>query len=105
MNKVKFIKEIENQSQTEVTVLENKMTKLKNTLEGFNNRLDKVEEWICKVEDKVMELTKTEQQKENKNLIDEDNLRNLWENIKQNDICIIGIPKGKERKGQKTYLK
>ena len=27
----------------------------------------------------------------------EDNLRNLWDNIKHNNICIIGVPEGEER--------
>ena len=33
------------------------------------------------------------------------NLRGLWDNIKWNSICIIGVLKEKERKGQKIYLK
>ena len=31
-------------------------------------------------------------------------LRDLWGNIKQTNICIIGLPE-RERKGQKSYLK
>ena len=34
-----------------------------------------------------------------------DSLRDLWENIKLTNICIIGVPEGEERKGQEIYLK
>ena len=27
----------------------------------------------------------------------EDSLRDLWDSIKHNNICIIGVPEGKER--------
>lgn len=35
--------------------------------EGFYNRLDEVQEWISDLEDKTMEFTQTEQQKQKKN--------------------------------------
>ena len=44
--------------QTEV------ITEMKNALEGFNSRLDDVEEPISELEDKTMELTQIEKQKE-----------------------------------------
>ena len=55
-----FSKEIENirKYQTEV------ITEMKNTLEGFNSRLDDVEEPVSELEDKTMELTQIEKQKE-----------------------------------------
>ena len=55
-----FSKEIENirKYQTEV------ITEMKNALEGFNSRLDDVEEPISELEDKTMELTQIEKQKE-----------------------------------------
>ena len=28
---------------------------------------------------------------------DEDSLRDLWDNIKHNNICIIGVPEGEKR--------
>lgn len=53
-----------------------------------------------------MEITQTEQQKD---IIfeTEDSLRDLWDNTKQDKIHIIGVPEGegRERKGQKIYLK
>ena len=37
---------------------------MKNTLEGFKSRLDEAEEQISNLEDRAVELTQTEQQKE-----------------------------------------
>ena len=35
----------------------------------------------------------------------EDNLRDLWDNIKYNDIHIKRVPEGEERKDLRKYLK
>ena len=34
-----------------------------------------------------------------------DSLRDLWDNIKQNNICILGIPEKEKKMGWKTDLK
>jgi len=65
---------------------------LKNTIERLNSRLDGVEEQISDWEDKMVEFTQTEQQKENRILESYDNLRDIWNNIKQNNICIKEVP-------------
>ena len=72
---------------------------LKNTVEGFNSRLNEVEEQTSKLEDKAMELTQTEQQiekKKKKRSNREKTLIELWDNIKQNNFFIIGVPGGEE---------
>ena len=35
----------------------------------------------------------------------EESLRDLWDNIKHTNICIIGVPENREKKGQRKYLK
>ena len=35
----------------------------------------------------------------------EDTLRDFWDNIKRNNIRIIGVPEGEERKDPRKYLK
>ena len=35
----------------------------------------------------------------------EDSLRDLWDNIKHNNIRIVGVPEGEERNDQRKYLK
>ena len=44
-----------------------------------------------------MEFTAGEQNKEKRMKRNEDSLRDLWDNIKCNNICIIGFPEGEER--------
>ena len=50
------------------------------------------------MEDKVAENTQSEQQKENRIQKSEESLRVVWNNIKLNNICIIGVPEGEESK-------
>ena len=39
------------------TVNNNTITKIKNTLEGINSRISEAEEWISKLEDRMVEKT------------------------------------------------
>ena len=71
--------------------------KLKNTLEGINSRIIEAEEWISDLEDKIVEITTTEQNKEKRMKKNEDSLRDLLDNIKRNNIHIIEVPEGEER--------
>ena len=45
----------------------------------------------------MVEFTAVEQNKEKRMKRNEDNLRGFWNNIKHNNICIIGVPEGEER--------
>ena len=49
------------------------------------------------MEDKLVEITDTEQNKEKRMKRNENSLRELWNNIIYTDICIIGVPEGEER--------
>ena len=54
----------------------------------------------------MVEITATEQNKEKRMKRNEDSLRDLWDNVKCTNICVIGVPEEKrERKGVKKYLK
>ena len=44
-----------------------------------------------------MDITQLEQHKEKRMKRNEDSLRVLWDNIKRNNIRIIGVPEGEER--------
>ena len=50
------------------------------------------------LEDKIVEVTTTEQNKEKRMKRIEDSLRELWDNIKRNNIRIIGVPEEEEKK-------
>ena len=48
----------------------------------MNNRITEAEERIRELEDRTVEITAEEQNKENKHKKNENNLRDLWDNIK-----------------------
>ena len=52
--------------------MKNTITEMKNTPEGINRRLNDTEEWISKLEDRVVETTATEQKKEKRMKRNED---------------------------------
>ena len=87
------------------TKIKNTLTEMKNTLENkkIKSSLNDIEEWISEVEDKVMEITAPEQKKK-KLKGPEDSLRELWDNIKHTNICIIDSQKERrERKMLRIY--
>ena len=77
--------------------LKNKQTEKNNTLEGINSRITEAEKWINELEDRMVEITATNQNIEERMKRNEDILRDLWDNIKCSNICIIGVPEGDER--------
>ena len=78
---------------------------MKTTLEGINNRITEAEEHLSDLEDRMVEFTAVEQNKEKRMKRNEDSLRDLWDNIKCNNIRIIGVPEGEEReKGPKKIF-
>ena len=82
----------------EQTVMNNTITEIKNILQGINNRITEAEEWINELEDKMMEITAREQNKEKRMKRIENSLRDLWDNIKCMNIQIIGVPEEEEKK-------
>ena len=75
----------------------NTITEMKTTLEGINSRITEAEEQISGLDDRTVEFTAAEQNKEKRMKRNEDSLRDLWDNIKCNTIRIIGVPEGEER--------
>ena len=85
--------------------MNNTITAMKNTLEGINSSITEAEERISDLEDRMVEFTAMEQNKEKRMKRNEDSLRDLWDNIKHNNICIMGIPEGEEKdKGPKKIF-
>ena len=77
--------------------MNNTITEMKTTLEGINSRITEAEERISDLEDRMVEFTAEEQNKEKRMKRGEDSLRDLWDNIKHNNIHIIVVPEGEER--------
>ena len=91
-----FNKDLE-ELKNKQTEMNNTITEMKNTLEGINSREIEAEEQISELEDRMVEITAVEQNKEKRMKRNEDSLRDLWDNIKCTNICIIGVPEGEER--------
>ena len=60
-----FNKDLED-LKSKQTVTNNTITEIKNTLEGISNRIIEAEELISELEDKMVEITAREQNKEKK---------------------------------------
>ena len=75
----------------------NTISELKNTVEGIKSRLDEAKDWVSELEDKVEKNTQNEQEKEKRLRKNEEGLREVQDNMKCNNICIIGIPEGEEQ--------
>ena len=71
----------------------------------MKSRLDEAEDRISELEDKVDKNTQKEQEKEKRLRKKEEVKREMQDNMKHNNICIIGIPEGEEeQQGKKTCL-
>ena len=78
--------------------MNNTITKIKNTLEWINNGIYEAEQWISELEDKMVQITAEEQYKVKWKKRTDDSLRDFWDNIKCNNIWIIGFPEEEEKK-------
>ena len=76
-----FNKDLE-ELKSKQTMMNNTINGIKNSLEGNNSRITEAEEWINDLEDKIVEITTAEQNKEKRMKRIEDNLRHLWDNSK-----------------------
>ena len=56
------------------------------------------EDRISEVKDRMVEINETERKKEKQILKNEDNLRNIWDNVKRPNIRIIGVPEEEDKK-------
>ena len=100
-----FNKDLE-ELKSKQTMMNSTINEVKNSLKGINTRITEAEERISDQEDKKVEITTAKQIKEKRMKSIEDNLRDLWDNIKRTNIRIIGVPEEEEKKkGLKKYLK
>ena len=84
---VKMIQNLGNRKEKiPETMMNNTINKIKNSLERRNSRITKAEEQISDLEDKIVEITTTEQNTEKRMKRIEDSFRDLWDNIKCTNI-------------------
>ena len=98
-----FNKDLE-ELKNKQTEMNNTITEMKTTLEGIHSRITEAEELISDLEDRMVDFTSVEQNKEKRMKRNEDSLRDLWDNIKRNNIRIIGVQGEEREKGpEKTF--
>jgi len=78
--------------------MSNAINEIKNTLEGTNSRITEAEDRISEVEDRMVEINESERKKEKLIKRNENNLRDLQENVKCPNIQIIGVPEEEDKK-------
>ena len=77
--------------------MDDAITETQSTLEGTNSRTTEAEQKISEVEDRIVEIKEAEREKEKKK-INEDNVRNLSDNVKCPNFCIIQVPEEEYKK-------
>ena len=78
--------------------MNNAINEIKNTLEAINSRIMEAEDRTSEVEDRMVEINESERKKEKQIKRNDDNLRDLWDNVKCPNIQIIGVPEEEEGK-------
>ena len=79
--------------------MNNAITEIKSTLEGMNSRITEAEDRIRGVEyGGMVEINEAERKKEKIIKRNEDNLRDLWDNVKHPNIRITGVPEEEDKK-------
>ena len=66
--------------------MNNAITEIKSPLEGTNTRITEAEDMISEVEYSMAETNEAERKKEKRTKRYEDNLRELWNNVKRPKI-------------------
>ena len=66
--------------------MNNAINEIKNTLEGTKSRITEAEHMISEAEDRMVEINESERKKGKRIKRNEDNLRDLWDNVKRPNI-------------------
>ena len=101
----RFNKDLEEIKKSQY-IMNNAINEIQNTLEGTHSKITEAEDRISEVEDRIIEINETERKKEKKKIKrNEDNLRDLWDNVKHTNIRIIGVPEEEDKdKGYEKIL-
>ena len=75
-------------------------------MEGTNSRIMEAEDRISEVEDRMVEINEAERKKEKRIKRNENDFRDLWDNVKCPNIQIIGVPEEEDKKkAMRNYLR
>ena len=89
-------KDTETSIKNDQPELKNAISEINNAPEGINSRLGEAEDLTSDMKDKEEKNIQAEKQKNKRILKNEESLRNVLDNMKHNNICIMGIPGGEE---------
>ena len=78
--------------------MNNAINEIKKILEARNSRTMEAEDRISEVEDRIVEINESGKKKTKLIKRNEDNLRDLQDNIKLSNIRIIGVPEEENKK-------
>ena len=76
-----FNKDLEEIKKSQ-SIMTNVINEIKNTLEGTNNRIMEAKDGISEIEDRMVKINEAERKKEKRIKGNEENLRDLWDNVK-----------------------
>ena len=89
-----FRKELENIRRSQGKFY-NSLAETQADLMALKSKMSNAEEQISDLKDRIMEITQSGQQTKNQKKKHESNVRDLLDNIKQTNLCIIEKPEGK----------
>ena len=78
--------------------MNNAINEIKNTPEATNSTIMEAKDRINEVKDRMVEINESERKKEKRIKRNEDNLRDLWDNVKCPNVRIIGVPEEEDKK-------
>ena len=84
--------------------MNNAITEIQSTLEWTNSRITEAEDRISEVEDRMVEINEAERKKEKRIKRNEDNHRDIWDNIKHPNIQITGVLEEDKKEGHEKIL-
>ena len=87
------------------SIMNNAITEIKSTLEGTDSRVIEAENRISEVQDRMVEIYEADRKKEKRIKRNEDNLRDIWDNVKHLNIQNMGVPEEEHKmKGHEKIL-
>ena len=84
--------------------MNNAINEIRNTLEATNSRIMEAGDRISEIEDRMVEINESERKKQTQIKRNEDNLRDLQDNVKHSNIQIIGVPEEDKKKDHEKIL-
>ena len=93
----RFNKDLEEIKKSQY-ITNNAINEIRNTLEATNSRKTEAEDRISELEERMIEINESERKKEKRIKRNEDNLRDLQDNMKRFNIRIIGVPEEEDKK-------